>query len=82
MGLVIFGFMYCTQPDRNETDNTTATEQTAKTESAPKGDRLTPQFESELAEVVRKYGVNDGEGTFTLKTADVTLSTSVDSTSL
>ena len=83
MAGVLFGFMYCNRnnkPDNdstsvNKTEQTTANSQTADSASVA---ALTPDFEKRIATVVRDYGVNDGQGTFTLKTENVILTTTTD----
>lgn len=75
MGLVLFGFMYCNRPKADEQAATTSkTEQTVVATTAT-ANSLTPEFEASMAEVVRNYGVNDGNGNFTLKTPGVNLTT-------
>lgn len=81
MGLVIFGFMYCNRPEPNKETPATAAQTTENAQSAEanKVKSLTPDFEASLAEVVRKYGVNDGMGTFNLATDNVQLTATADS---
>ena len=78
MAAVLFGFMYCNRPKDDGTTSNINTEQqlaTRQTADSANAAALTPEFESRMAGVVRDYGINDGEGTFTLRTTDVDLST-------
>lgn len=84
MGLVLFGFMYCNRPEPNS--NQTQTESIAQqqtdrrhvTDSINAG-MLNSEMEARIAGLVCQFGKGDGNGLFTLKTADVDLTASVDS---
>ena len=82
MGLVLFGFIYCNRPEPNTTQNQTeeATLQHDRRHTADSigAASLTPEFEARIAGLVREYGVNDGDGTYTLTTGGATLTTSTD----
>lgn len=86
MGAVLFGFMYCNRPEPNadRQENTTAvsTESQRNTADSIGAAALTPAFEEKMAMLVREYGVNDGNGMFTLTTDGSRLTTTIDSAAM
>ena len=79
MGLVLFGFMYCNRPDNTQQTNTSTQQNVAQKDTAPDLEKsLTPEFEASMAEMVRKYGVNDGQGTFSLKAGHIDITATND----
>ena len=85
MGLVIFGFMYCNRPDASQQTQSSNTEQIKDYDQKSEdlqANSLTSEFEASMADIVRKYGINDGNGTFILKTDDVNLTATNDTSSL
>ena len=84
MGLVLFGFLYCNRGEKGNNNGQTATTEaqvdSRTVDSMTIADTYTPAFESSLADIVRQYGVHDGNGKYILKTTDGELTTATTDT--